>query len=71
LPEVVGDAGILVPPADSTALASAIDSLIADPAKRREYSALGRKRILDNFNWKNAARRTADVYLEAMQNRLH
>ncbi len=69
LPEVVGDSGILVPPADSAALASAIDSLVADPAKRREYSVLGRRRILDNFNWKNAARRTADIYLEAIQSR--
>ncbi|MHB8086418.1 MAG: glycosyltransferase family 4 protein [Dehalococcoidia bacterium] len=69
LPEVVGDAGILVTPADPVALASAIGSMIADPVKRREYSLLGRKRILDNFNWKNAAKRTADIYTEAIESR--
>ena len=69
LPEVVGDAGILVPPADSAALAAAIGSLLADPIKRREYSLLGRQRILQNFNWKNAAQRTADIYLEAIKSR--
>ncbi len=69
LPEVVGDAGILVPPADSAALAVAIGSLLADPIKRREYSLLGRQRILQNFNWKNAAQRTADIYLEAIKSR--
>lgn len=73
LPEVVGDAGILVPPADPAALASAIGSLLANPAKRAEYSALGRKRILENFNWAGAAKRTAEVYMEAIANnrRLH
>jgi glycosyltransferase involved in cell wall biosynthesis len=69
LPEVVGDAGILVPPADSAALAFAMDRLVADPVKRREYSLLGRRRILDNFNWKNAAKRTADIYIEAVNDR--
>ncbi len=69
LPEVVGDAGILVPPADSAALALAIARMVADPVKRLEYSSLGRRRILDNFNWKNAAKRTADIYLEAIKGR--
>ncbi|MCX6005476.1 MAG: glycosyltransferase family 4 protein [Chloroflexi bacterium] len=67
LPEVVGDAGILIPPADSTALAEAIAELMDNPAKRRQYSILGRKRIVEQFNWKNAAGRTVDVYLDAMQ----
>jgi len=66
LPEVVGDAGILIPPADSAALASAIARLMESPAKRREYSVLARKRILEKFNWSNAARLTAEVYLEAI-----
>jgi len=67
LPEVVGDAGILIPPADSAALASAIARLMESPAKRREYSVLARKRILEKFNWNNAARLTAEVYMEAIE----
>jgi len=67
LPEVVGDAGILIPPADSSALTAAIAQLMESPAKRSEYSILGRKRILEKFNWRNAARLTADVYAQAIE----
>jgi len=66
LPEVVGDAGILIPPADSAALTAAIAQLMESPDKRSEYSILGRKRILEKFNWSNAARLTAEVYAEAI-----
>jgi len=67
LPEVVGDAGILIPPGDSTALTAAIAQLMESPAKRNEYSVLGRKRILEKFNWSNAARLSAEVYSEAIE----
>jgi len=67
LPEVVGDAGILIPPGDSIALSDAIASLLDNPARRSEYSALGRKRILENFSWRDAARHTADIYIEAVE----
>jgi glycosyltransferase involved in cell wall biosynthesis len=67
LPEVVGDAGILIPPADAPALTAAIAQLMESPAKRSKYSMLGRKRILEKFNWKNAAALTADVYAEAIE----
>jgi glycosyltransferase involved in cell wall biosynthesis len=69
LPEVVGDAGILIPPADPGALVAAISGLIDNPAKRRDYTALGRKRILDHFNWKDAAGRTLEVYKRAIERR--
>jgi glycosyltransferase involved in cell wall biosynthesis len=67
LPEVVGDAGILIPPADSAALTAAIAGLMDDPARRAEYSVLGRKRIVEKFNWSNAARLTAEVYSQAIE----
>ena len=66
LPEVVGDAGILVPPADSGALAAAISGLLEHPEKLQELGRKGRKRILEQFSWKDAARRTLDVYQEAI-----
>ncbi len=67
LPEVVGDAGILIPPADPVALTDAIALLLDNPDKRSEYSALGRKRILENFSWRDAAKHTLDVYVQAIE----
>ena len=67
LPEVVGDAGILVPPADVKALAEAISALLVSPNKRKHLSEMGRSRIVQMFNWRNTAKRTADVYAEAIE----
>ena len=57
LPEVVehGVTGLLVPPDDPDALAAAIASLLADPAKRDAFGAAGRDRVerlftLDRMN---------------------
>jgi glycosyltransferase involved in cell wall biosynthesis len=41
LPELVGDAAVLVPPGDATALAAAVSSLLADLARRAELAAAG------------------------------
>ncbi len=67
LPEVVGDAGLLVPPGDVGALASAIAALLKDEEKRRSLGEAGHKRVAQNFNWQTAARRTLEVYAEALE----
>jgi len=67
LPEVVGDAGVMVPPADVKALVHAISILLADPNKRLQLADAGRRRIVRMFNWKNTAKRTLDVYAEAIE----
>ena len=64
LPEVVGEAGILVPPADVAALETAIISLLDNPAKRRELSQAGIERVKKSFTWRHAAQKTVDVYRE-------
>jgi MMP alpha-(1->4)-mannosyltransferase len=66
LPEVVGDAGILIPPADVKALVDSISTLIVSPDKRRHLSIIGRRRIVRTFNWLNTAKHTVDVYDEAI-----
>lgn len=51
IPEVVGEsAAILVPPGDTTALAQAIVELADDPLRRAELGAIGRQRVIDNFD---------------------
>jgi glycosyltransferase involved in cell wall biosynthesis len=66
LPEVVGDAGILVPPRSADSLAAAIRQLINDKQAQRRMSEAGKKRVREQFNWEQAARRTLEVYREVM-----
>jgi len=67
LPEVVGDAGVLVPPADPRALARAIMELLEDPARARAIGDAGFKRVHDLFTWKKAAEKTVDAYRETIR----
>lgn len=66
LPEVVGDAGILVPPADSEALRQAIVGLLDDPERRRRMGEAGLERVVNSLTWHHAAERTVSVYREAI-----
>lgn len=67
LPEIVGNAGILVPPADTRALVEAIAGLLDNPGKRAHLGKIGRERIRQMFNWENTAKETAEVYREAIE----
>lgn len=67
LPEVVGDAGVLVPTADPNALAEAILQLLNDPAKRASLGARARKRVLERFEWSRCARETVAHYRRVLQ----
>lgn len=60
LPEVCGDAAVLVDPADVEALAAALRAWI-DVEPRRAWIARGRQRA-GAFSWDRAAKLTADVY---------
>ncbi|MBR7620128.1 glycosyltransferase family 4 protein [Phenylobacterium sp. 20VBR1] len=55
LPEVVGDAGVVVPKGDSAALARAIGALLDDPARRADLGAAARQRARKAFSWDRAA----------------
>ncbi len=66
LPEVAGPAALLVPPGDPQALAGAITTLLDDPDERARLGAAGRQRVVENFTWRAAAQRTAEVYRRAI-----
>jgi len=66
LPEVVGDAGVLVPPGDAKALEHAIVSLLDDSERRLRLGEEGFRRVHEHFTWKAAAERMVAVYREAM-----
>ncbi|OPY93509.1 MAG: Capsular glucan synthase [Syntrophaceae bacterium PtaU1.Bin231] len=66
LPEVVGDAGILVPPADAGALAEAIRRLLDSPGERARLGEAGRERVGRSLTWRHAAEKTVEAYREAI-----
>lgn len=66
LPEVVGEAGMLVPPANAGALAAAIRQLLDDRQAQLRMSEAGQRRVREQFNWEQAARKTLEVYQEVI-----
>jgi len=65
LPEVAGDAALMVPPDDIHALADALDRTLTDTTLRQELRAKGIARAAP-FTWEETARRTAAVYRRAL-----
>jgi len=64
LPEVVGDAGVLVDPFDVNALAAAIERVVSDSNLRAKLSVQGLARA-KLFEWRETARQTLAVYQKA------
>ncbi len=61
LPEVVGEAGLLVPPTDIAALTGALRRVLSDAALRRTLQGRGPEQAA-RFSWEQAARETVAVY---------
>ena len=66
LPEVVGEAGIIVEHSNPKALYQGIKDLLNNEDKRLEYGQRGRERVLKKFTWKRAAEELVGVYKEAI-----
>jgi len=66
LPEVVGNAALLVDPFNVEAIAGAIKELVNDSALRKELSVKGQERAKE-FSWLETARQTLAVYKEVAQ----
>ncbi|MBX3280216.1 MAG: glycosyltransferase family 4 protein [Acidobacteria bacterium] len=64
LPEVVGDAALLVDPADERAIAEAMLAGARNQALREKLRAAGLQRV-QHFSWRTTAERTLEVYGEA------
>ena len=71
IPECIvdGETGILVPPADSHALAEAVISLLQDPARRRTLGEAGRKRVQERFSPEVQTRCVEAVFSRVTQRR--
>jgi len=62
IPDVIGDAGLIVPEANRTALADALRQLMHDPALRSRLGEQGRRRVLDQYTQAQVAAQTVAVY---------
>ena len=62
LPEVVGDAGVIVPSKNPQALAKAIGDLFENPAERARLSEAGRRRMVEHFSWARTAQEFTQHY---------
>jgi len=66
LPEVLGDAGVLVPPADAAALARAIGEILDNPRRAQQLGQAGYRRVQQHFTWQKAAEKTVAAYREVI-----
>lgn len=66
LPEVVGDAAIQVTPGDPEELAAVLRRLLDSPAEREAVGRKGYERVLERYTWNVVARRTVEIYREAI-----
>jgi glycosyltransferase involved in cell wall biosynthesis len=65
LPEVVGDAGLIVSPSDPEELADALHRVITDETLRAELRTRGLAQAR-RFSWRDTAERTLEVYRQAV-----
>jgi glycosyltransferase involved in cell wall biosynthesis len=62
IPDVIGDAGLIVPEGDAPALANALRRLCDDAELYADLSQRGRERVLREFTHEGVAERTVGVY---------
>ena len=65
LPEVVGDAGIMVPPSDTDALCQAMATLFQDRELHDRLASRARERAA-TFSWARCAAETVEAYRAAL-----
>jgi glycosyltransferase involved in cell wall biosynthesis len=65
IPEVVGDAGVLVPPDDTRHMAGALIAISMEPETRDDLSARALAQAA-RFSWEKTARETLDAYEEVL-----
>jgi glycosyltransferase involved in cell wall biosynthesis len=70
LPEVVGDAGILVDPLDEGALAEGMKRLLTVPGQAQHYTERGFARAA-RYSWAASASRLLQAYRDALARRRH
>ncbi len=65
IPEVVGDAAVLVDPYDVSAIADGLERVLADPALRETLVARGHERV-QHFSWERSVRAIHAGYMRVL-----
>lgn len=66
LPDVVGDAGMVIDEGDQPALSRALQRLVEEPARCREYGARARQRVLESYGDGPIAERMVALWRKAL-----
>ena len=65
MPEILGDAAEYFDPLDVDAIASAIDRVLSQPARRRELIVKGKAQAA-RYSWERCGKETLAVYERAL-----
>jgi len=65
LPEIVGDAAVMIDPYDETAMAQAMLEVVSNQQLRARLREAGRQRA-QGFTWRAAAEKTLALYQEVL-----
>ena len=69
IPEVIGNAGLVIPEGDAASLAAGLRRMLADEALRSRLAGMGRKRALQNFSWERVAEKTHELFSQVLKNK--
>jgi glycosyltransferase involved in cell wall biosynthesis len=65
LPEVVGDAALLIDPYEPAAIAQAMQRVLTEPSLREDLRRRGLRRVKE-FSWDRSVRRVHEIYQEVL-----
>lgn len=66
IPEVIGDAGLVVPEGESAALAAALGRLLTEDGLRGRLAHAGRRRVEEHYTWDRVAEQMRALYRLAL-----
>jgi len=67
LPEVIKDAGIIIPPKNSKEIYNSIDLLLSSSGLASQLALKASERVKSKFSWKVIAKKLEKVYLNEIE----
>ena len=71
LPEVIKDAGIIIPPKNVKEIYNSIDLLLSSPDKAKDFAEKALKRANSKFSWEVVAKKLEKVYFKEIEIHKH